>query len=491
MLREHAKHRAAAAASAPRARSSAAIVFLLSPAAAFITGSVLRVDGARAATRKRIWPEVGTRRHDAEAVRRLPPRRRRPKCSKTCRLMPVLRSALDARRRRVRAQPRDACSALIAELRALEARTRAASRRSAAPLFDKRGQLLPRERVALLLDPGAPFLELSHAGRLPAGHDDPAKLGARRRHRSPASAIVAACAAWSWPSDSGIEAGAIQPHGPARRSCACRRSRCENKLPFVHLVEIGRRQPADYQVEIFVHGGALLRQPGAPVGRGHPGDHRACTARRPRAAPTCRACRDYVIMVRGRARVFLAGPPLLKAATGEIATDEELGGAEMHAAVSGLGEYLAEDDADALAHRARGDRRARPGSRAAALARRPEPPLLRRRRAARRRAAPTCKKPYDMREVIARLVDGSDFLEFKRRLRPGDGVRPGRDRRATRSASSATTARSTRPARTRPRSSSSSAASRARRSSTCRTPPATWSAREAEQRRHDQARLAR
>ena len=57
---------------------------------------------------------------------------------------------------------------------------------------------------------------------------------------------------------------------------------------------------------------------------------------------------DYVIMVRGRAKAFLAGPPLLKAATGEIATDEELGGAEMHTSVSGLGEYLAEDDADAL-----------------------------------------------------------------------------------------------------------------------------------------------
>src|SRR5579863_9159455 len=57
---------------------------------------------------------------------------------------------------------------------------------------------------------------------------------------------------------------------------------------------------------------------------------------------------DYVILVRGRAKVFLAGPPLLRAATGEIATDEELGGAEMHATVSGLGEYLAENDADGI-----------------------------------------------------------------------------------------------------------------------------------------------
>jgi len=71
-------------------------------------------------------------------------------------------------------------------------------------------------------------------------------------------------------------------------------------------------------------------------------------ARRPRAAPTRTGLSDYIVMVRGRTRAFLAGPPLLKAATGEIATEEELGGAEMHTSISGLGDYLAEDDRDAL-----------------------------------------------------------------------------------------------------------------------------------------------
>ena len=121
-------------------------------------------------------------------------------------------------------------------------------------------------------------------------------------------------------------------------------------------------------------------------------------------------------MVRGRSKVFLAGPPLLKAATGEIARDEDLGGAELHCATTGLGEYLAEDDADALADR--------PGDSC--------PHRLGRRRAARPRAAAPLydpeellgivpvdyRKPYDVREVIARLVDGSEFLDFK----PGFGA---------------------------------------------------------------------
>jgi len=128
---------------------------------------------------------------------------------------------------------------------------------------------------------------------------------------------------------------------------------------------------------------------------------------------------DYVIAVRGRAKAFLAGPPLLKAATGEIATDEELGGAEMHSTVSGLVEYVAEDDAHAaliarevVARLAWNDRCPQPPARAGA-----EPlydpdeiagivPL-------------DYRRPYEVREVIARIVDGSDFLDFKPRYGAG------------------------------------------------------------------------
>lgn len=126
---------------------------------------------------------------------------------------------------------------------------------------------------------------------------------------------------------------------------------------------------------------------------------------------------DYVVMVRERAKAFLAGPPLLKAATGEVASEEELGGAEMHAAVSGLAEYLAEDDADALRITRElvaslGWNAALPAAGAAAYAppRFPQEDLL--------GLAPVeQRKPLDMREVIARIVDDSAFLEFK----PGYG----------------------------------------------------------------------
>jgi geranyl-CoA carboxylase beta subunit len=119
---------------------------------------------------------------------------------------------------------------------------------------------------------------------------------------------------------------------------------------------------------------------------------------------------DYVIMVRGRAKAFLAGPPLLKAATGEIATDEELGGAVMHTHVSGLGEYLAEDDSDGvrLAREVLGrlnfDSERKPAD--AKPPRYPAEELL-------GVMPPDYRKPVDMREAIARFVDDSDWLDFK------------------------------------------------------------------------------
>ena len=202
----------------------------------------------------------------------------------------------------------------------------------------------------------------------------------------------------------------------------------------------------------------------------------SCTAPRPPAAPTCRASRDYVIMVRNQAKVFLAGPPLLKAATGEIATDEELGGAEMHATVSGVAEWMAENDADGI-------RMAReviakwhwndklPPKHAPAV----QGPALRHRRAVRRRAAVaqgSLRRARGDRAAGRRL----GLPRIQGPLRPADDLRLGRDRGRAGRPSSATTGRSPPRARSRPRSSSSSAASRARRSSTCRTPPATWSA---------------
>jgi geranyl-CoA carboxylase beta subunit len=182
----------------------------------------------------------------------------------------------------------------------------------------------------------------------------------------------------------------------------------ENRLPFVHLVESAGANLLKYRVEGFIHGGAIfynlakLSAAGLPVVTVVHGSSTAGGAYMPGLS-------DYVIMVRGRAKAFLAGPPLLKAATGEIATDEELGGAVMHTHVSGLGEYLAEDDSD-------GVRLARevlsrldiktPEPRKARPPRYPAEELL--------GVMPAdYRKPVDMREAIARFVDDSDWLDFK------------------------------------------------------------------------------
>ena len=121
----------------------------------------------------------------------------------------------------------------------------------------------------------------------------------------------------------------------------------ENKLPYVQLVESAGANLLRYRVEDFVRGGNMFRNLARMSAAGLPVvtvTHGSSTA----GGAYQTGLSDYIVMVRGRTRAFLAGPPLLKAATGEIATEEELGGAEMHTSISGLGDYLAEDDRDAL-----------------------------------------------------------------------------------------------------------------------------------------------
>ena len=303
------------------------------------------------------------------------------------------------------AQRRDALLARIAQLRALEDRAAAASALS-APVFHKRGQLLPRERVGLLLDPGAPYLPVCSLAGFLQDTKDPEKS-------VPGGGMLAGigfiggvrCMVVA--SDSGIEAGAIQARG-LEKILRVQEMALENRLPFVHLVESAGANLMKYQVEGFVLGGGLFRNlarlsaAGLPVITVQHGSGTAGGAYMPGLS-------DIVIMVRGRSRAFLAGPPLLKAATGEIATEEELGGAEMHTTVSGLGEHLAEDDREALGL-AR-DIVARTGWQMPQRPTAPEPRLdaedLLSLMPAHHR------EPVDMREVMARITDGSDILEFK------------------------------------------------------------------------------
>jgi geranyl-CoA carboxylase beta subunit len=302
--------------------------------------------------------------------------------------------------------------ALLAQVRATEARTRAKSEESAGR-FAKRGQILPRERVSLLLDPGAPALELATLAGWCQDDDD-------GKPRNPETTVpgggsiavigyVAGARCLVLADDAGIDAGALQPLGLEKFQRAQDIAHA-NRLPFVHLIESAGANLLKYRVEHFILGGkgfynlARLSAAGLPVIGVVHGSSTAGGAYMTGLA-------DIVVMVRGRAKAFLAGPPLLKAATGEIATDEELGGAEMHASVSGTCEYLAEDDADAIrfarAHLAQlrwTEQNHRPGDAAAPVY--PAEDLL--------GIMPAdLKKGVDMREVIARIVDGSEFLDFK------------------------------------------------------------------------------
>jgi len=297
---------------------------------------------------------------------------------------------------------------LLERVRACEQRSVDTSAKSRAR-FEKRGQLLPRERVALLLDAGAPFLPIGSLAGL--GMDTP-DLDKSVPGGGTISGIgwVSGARVMVTASDSGIDAGAGQPMGIAK-GLRVQEMALENKLPLVQLVESAGANLLKYRVEGFVHGGSLFRNLARLSAAGLPVvtvTHGSSTA----GGAYQTGLSDYIIMVRGRSRAFLAGPPLLKAATGEIATEEELGGAEMHTTISGLGDYLAEDDRDAI-RIAREVVAALHWQRGVA----PEAPrpykMPRYDREELLGIMPMdYKRPVDMRQVIARIVDGSEFLEF-------------------------------------------------------------------------------
>src|SRR3954462_12666284 len=325
--------------------------------------------------------------------------------------MPVIDSTIAPASEAYRAN-RDGMLALIGRMRRLEQRTREASA-AAKDRFHQRGQLLPRERVALVLDPGAPFLELSTLAGYMFDTPDTARS-------VPGGGVVAGIGFVSGvrcmvsANDAGIDAGALQPYG-LDKTLRVQELALENRLPYVQLVESAGANLLRYRVEDFIRGGNIFRNLARLSAAGLPVvavTHGSSTA----GGAYQTGLSDYIVKVRGRTRAFLAGPPLLKAATGEIATEEELGGAEMHTGISGLGDYLAEDDRDAL-RIARDIMAKLEWDRPSAGENVGRPP----------RHNPEellgivpmdYRRPVDMRQVIARIVDDSDFLEFSARYGP-------------------------------------------------------------------------
>ncbi len=318
--------------------------------------------------------------------------------------MPTLSSQIDPRSAAFEANAKRMAERL-AEVRALEAKVVAESA-SKREKFEQRGQLLPRERVARLIDRGSDFLELSTLAGL-GMHDDDGKKSVLGGGSIVGIGVVAGKRVLISASDSAVKGGTVAPMGLKKALRAQELAR-ENKLPLVALVESGGANLM-YQAEIFVDGGRTFANQARLSAAGIPQIavvHGSSTA----GGAYLPGLSDYVVLVRGRSSIYLAGPPLVKAAIGEDATDEELGGAMTHAEVTGLGEYLAENDAHAIAL-ARELLDKLPWDHVQAQVPVAEPLFPAEELMG---IVPADERePYDVREVIARLVDGSDFLEFK------------------------------------------------------------------------------
>ncbi|MFY9478787.1 MAG: carboxyl transferase domain-containing protein [Aquabacterium sp.] len=327
--------------------------------------------------------------------------------------MPVLRSQLNPKSDAFRANA-DRMRERLDQVRSLEALAREGSA-SKRDKFDKRGQLLPRERVARLLDRDSIFLEISTLAGL-GMHDDDGKKSVLGGGTIIGIGTVAGKRCLVTASDSALKGGTISPMG-LRKGLRAQEIARENKLPLLCLVESGGANLM-YQAEIFVDGGKSFANQARLSAMGIPQIavvHGSSTA----GGAYLPGLSDYVVLVRERSSIYLAGPPLVKAAIGEDATDEDLGGAEMHASVTGLGEYLCDNDAHAIAMaRELMDKLQWDEVSAASGSAKPVAAPLFDEEELLGCIPADDREPFDTREVIARIVDGSDFLEFKANYAP-------------------------------------------------------------------------
>jgi acetyl-CoA carboxylase carboxyltransferase component len=314
--------------------------------------------------------------------------------------MTVLRSTLDTRGTEYQ-ESAAAMTAKLTEIDAEHAKALAGGGPKYADRHHARGKLTARERIELLLDPDSPFLELSPL----AAYGTPFAVGA--------SVVVGIGAVEGVEclvvaNDPTVKGGTSNPWTLRKILRANKISR-ENRLPVISLVESGGAD-LPTQKEIFVPGGQMFRDLTRLSAAGIPtialvfGNSTAGGAYIPGMS-------DHVVMIKERSKVFLAGPPLVKMATGEESDDESLGGAEMHARTSGLADYFAVDELDAIRIGRRIVARLnwqKLGPAPAALAEPLADPeeLL-------GVVPPDLRIPFDPREVISRIVDGSDFDEFK------------------------------------------------------------------------------
>jgi len=322
--------------------------------------------------------------------------------------MPILSSQIDSRSDEF-ADNRAAMLAQVDALRAKLAAVQAGGGEAACAKHSARGKLLPRERIDALLDPGSPFLELS-ALAADGQYDDQAPAAGLITGIGRVKGVEVMVVA----NDATVKGGTYFPM-TVKKHLRAQEIALENHLPCIYLVDSGGAflplqddvfPDKEHFGRIFYNQARLsaLNIPQIAVVMG------SCTAGGAYVPAMC----DESVIVRNQGTIFLGGPPLVKAATGEVVDAETLGGAEVHTGVSGVADHLAENDEHALAI-ARDI--------VAGLNRRKQVPLAL--QPPREPAYPAeelygivpkdARRPFDVREIIARLVDGSEFQEFKAR----------------------------------------------------------------------------
>ena len=276
--------------------------------------------------------------------------------------------------------------------------------------FIERGQLTPRERLSKILDQDTAFIELFNMISYLVD-DDNYDTSISGGSIIAGIGFISGVRCLVFVDDSGINAGALTAKS-IDKALGCLNISLRQKLPFIHLVESSGINLMNYTVEFWSNTGGMfyglakLSAAGIPTIAVLHGLSTAGGAYQPGMS-------DYVIGVKKNGMAALAGPALLKAATGEIALNEELGGSEMHARVTGLVEYLADDDEHAL--RIVRDLIDKIDWNTKILKREPilyEEPIYDIKELSGI-VSVDYKVPYDVRELIARIVDGSDFIDFK------------------------------------------------------------------------------
>jgi len=296
---------------------------------------------------------------------------------------------------------------LVADLRAKLAAARLGGPERARVRHVERGKLLPRDRVDDLVDPSSPFLELS-----------PLAANGMYGDEAPGAGIITGVGRVSGrecvivANDATVKGGTYYPM-TVKKHLRAQEVALHNRLPCIYLVDSGGAYLPE-QDSVFPdreHFGRIFYNQATMSGQGIPQIAAvlgSCTA----GGAYVPAMSDEAVIVRNQGTIFLGGPPLVKAATGEIVTAEELGGGDLHSRISGVTDHLAGDDAHALQIVSSivgtlGPRAPRPWEVVAT-----EEPLADPRELYR--VVPTdSRTPYDVREVITRIVDGSRFAEFK------------------------------------------------------------------------------